>query len=224
MQPFFTIKKLSKGCFGRIATHMGISIISYGKKSWLTNELSSSVKGPLYNETNVMHFSFSLLRIRVSLCFEHYLLILRRRNTNGTWYIAWCQLAATRNGVKLLSSTPTSACVAPPEDKQVMLRTCRVHWFSINWMKSASRWLNYTDKISLLPHSNQPRGHSSYYSMSIRSCSSQVIWPEREVGQSPTPLAKVKNDWSYTAVPNNSQCAVSSWTEARLILLFYFYV
>jgi hypothetical protein len=31
-----------------------------------------------------------------STCFEHYLLILRRRFTNGTWYIACvlCQMAA----------------------------------------------------------------------------------------------------------------------------------
>jgi hypothetical protein len=36
-------------------------------------------------------------------CFEHYLLILRRRYTSGAWYIACvlCQLAATRVGVEL---------------------------------------------------------------------------------------------------------------------------
>jgi hypothetical protein len=38
-----------------------------------------------YNKTNVMHFSFNLLRIKVSTSFEHYLLILRRRSTNGIW-------------------------------------------------------------------------------------------------------------------------------------------
>jgi hypothetical protein len=27
-----------------------------------------------------------------------------------------------------------------------MLETCRGHWFSINWMKNASRWFHYTDK------------------------------------------------------------------------------
>jgi hypothetical protein len=49
-----------------------------------------------YNETNVMHFLFNLLRIKASTCLEHYLLILWRRNTSGTWYIAFvlCQLAA----------------------------------------------------------------------------------------------------------------------------------
>jgi hypothetical protein len=34
-----------------------------------------------------------------------------------------------------------------PEDEQVMLETCRGPWFSINWMKSASRWFHYTDII-----------------------------------------------------------------------------
>jgi hypothetical protein len=49
-----------------------------------------------YSETNVMLFLFSLLR-RVSTCFEHYLLILRRRYTNGTWYVAsvLCQLTVS---------------------------------------------------------------------------------------------------------------------------------
>jgi hypothetical protein len=39
--------------------------------------------------------------------FEHYLLILRMRYTNGTWYIACvlCQLAAIRIGLELVSET-----------------------------------------------------------------------------------------------------------------------
>jgi hypothetical protein len=41
-----------------------------------------------HNETNVMHFLFNLLRLNALKCFEHYLLILRRRYTNGNWYIA----------------------------------------------------------------------------------------------------------------------------------------
>jgi hypothetical protein len=66
---------------------------------------------------------------RTSTCFEHYLLILRKRYTNDTWYIACvlCQLTAT-----------------PPEDEQVMLETCRDPWFLINWTRSASRWFHYT--------------------------------------------------------------------------------
>jgi hypothetical protein len=34
---------------------------------------------------------------------------------------------------------PSAVCVAPPEDEPVMLETWRGPWFSINWMKSASR-------------------------------------------------------------------------------------
>jgi hypothetical protein len=48
------------------------------------------------NKTNVTQFLFNLLRIKALTCFEHYFLILRRRYTNGTWFIACvlCQLAA----------------------------------------------------------------------------------------------------------------------------------
>jgi hypothetical protein len=50
-----------------------------------------------YSKTNLTHFSFNFLRIKASTCFEHYFLILTRRYTSGTWYIACvlCQLAAT---------------------------------------------------------------------------------------------------------------------------------
>jgi hypothetical protein len=58
-----------------------------------------------YNEPNVMLFLFNLLRIKASTLFEHYMLILRRRYTSGTWYIAsvLCQLAAP--GLKWKFST-----------------------------------------------------------------------------------------------------------------------
>jgi hypothetical protein len=55
---------------------------------------------------------------RASTYFEHYLLILWRRYTNGTWYIA---------------------CII---NDQLMIKTCRASWFSINWMKSASCWFH----------------------------------------------------------------------------------
>jgi hypothetical protein len=41
-------------------------------------------------------------------------------------------------------SIPNTVCAVPPEDEQVMLETCRGLWFSIKWMKSASRWFHYT--------------------------------------------------------------------------------
>jgi hypothetical protein len=52
-----------------------------------------------YHRTNVMHFLFSLLRMNASTCFEHYLLIPRRRATSNTWYVACmlCKLAAAGN-------------------------------------------------------------------------------------------------------------------------------
>jgi hypothetical protein len=49
----------------------------------------------IWNKSDALHSVNS--ELRSSICFEHYLLILRRRYTNGTWYIAcvFCQLAAT---------------------------------------------------------------------------------------------------------------------------------
>jgi hypothetical protein len=42
-----------------------------------------------YRKTNVMHFLYSIYyKLKASKCFEHYLLIFRRRYTNNTWYIA----------------------------------------------------------------------------------------------------------------------------------------
>jgi hypothetical protein len=66
-----------------------------------------------------------------SICFEHYLLILRRRYTN-------------RIGILNARNIPSAVGVAPPEYEQVMLETCRGPWFSINWTKMSSRWFHYT--------------------------------------------------------------------------------
>jgi hypothetical protein len=44
-------------------------------------------------------------------------------------------------------SIHNSVCVVPPKDEQVMLKTCRGPWFSINWIKGVSRWFHYTDVL-----------------------------------------------------------------------------
>jgi hypothetical protein len=48
------------------------------------------------NETNVINVYSVYYKLEASPCFEHYLLIFRRRCSNGTWYIACviCQSAA----------------------------------------------------------------------------------------------------------------------------------
>jgi hypothetical protein len=93
---------------------------------------------------------------KVSTCFEHYLLILRRRCTNFIWYIVSCfctvavSLQPCHSQLTLYArNTPNAFCAAPPEDEQVMLETCRGLRFPINWMKSASRWFHYTGITSL---------------------------------------------------------------------------
>jgi hypothetical protein len=59
-----------------------------------------------YSETNVMHFLFSLLRIKGLYMFRALLAHPRRRCTSDTWYIACilCQLAATSIGVEFRST------------------------------------------------------------------------------------------------------------------------
>jgi hypothetical protein len=49
------------------------------------------------------------------------------------------------NQLTYACSITSTVCAIPPEDEQVLLETSRGSWFSINWMKSASRWFLYTD-------------------------------------------------------------------------------
>jgi hypothetical protein len=86
---------------------------------------------------------------RASTCFEHYLLILRKRYTNGFRYIdcgtvVVSLLPCHSQLILYACNIPNAVCVTPPEDEQVMLETCRGHWFSVNWKKSVSHWFNYT--------------------------------------------------------------------------------
>jgi hypothetical protein len=55
-----------------------------------------------------MHFLYSVYyELTASTCFEHYLLIFRRRRTNSNWYLACmlCLFVATRIGVHLVDFT-----------------------------------------------------------------------------------------------------------------------
>jgi hypothetical protein len=58
---------------------------------------------------------------RASTYFEHYLLILRIRCTNGIWYIRNCHSQL----ILYIHNIPNAVCVVPPEDEQVMLETYR---------------------------------------------------------------------------------------------------
>jgi hypothetical protein len=54
------------------------------------------------------------------------------------------------------SNIPSAVCASPPEDEQVMLEACSGPWFSINWMKMASRWFYYTE-IQIQPPNRTTR-------------------------------------------------------------------
>jgi hypothetical protein len=97
-----------------------------------------------------MHFLFSLLRIKGHYMFQALLAhpqeALHRRCLVYCAPVMW--VGCTRIGVELVPQArniPSTFHIAPPEDEQVMLETCRGPYFLINWIKSASRWCNCTD-------------------------------------------------------------------------------
>jgi hypothetical protein len=104
-----------------------------------------------YNETNVMNFSFNLLRIKSLYMFRA--LLAHPQETLHKRHLVYCvHVISVGCGTIAVSqltlnarNIPSAVCEAPPEDEKVMIETCRGSWFSINWMKSALRWFHYTD-------------------------------------------------------------------------------
>jgi hypothetical protein len=101
-----------------------------------------------YNETNAMHFSFNLLRIKGLYMFRA--LLAHPQEARNKRYLVYCvrimsvKLWPCHSQLTLYArNIPSAVCEAPPEDEQVKLETCRGPWFPINWMKIASRWFYY---------------------------------------------------------------------------------
>jgi hypothetical protein len=104
------------------------------------------------SETNMMHFSFNLLRIKGLYMFRA--LLVHPQEALHKQHLVYCvhiglmsvSLQSWYSQLTLYARTiPSAVCTAPTEDEQVMLETSRGPWFSINWMKCASRWFHYTD-------------------------------------------------------------------------------
>jgi hypothetical protein len=101
-----------------------------------------------YSETKVMHFLFNLLRIKDLYMFRA--LFAHPQEALDKRHLVYCvRIISVDCGTVAVQLKPCNilnvVCLAPPEDEQVMLETCRGPRFSINWMKSASRWFHYTD-------------------------------------------------------------------------------
>jgi hypothetical protein len=107
------------------------------------------------NETNVMHYSFNLLRIKSRYLFrallthpqealhKQHLVYFVRMSVGCVTIVVSLQL--WHNQLTLYArNIPSAVCEAPPEDEQVMLKICSGSWFSVNWMNSASRWFRDT--------------------------------------------------------------------------------
>jgi hypothetical protein len=93
-----------------------------------------------HNETNVMHFSFNLLRIKGLYMFRTLPAqpqeSLHRRHSVPCAYVCNC---ATTNWHYTHAIYQMPFLKRLLEDEQVMLETCRGLRFSVNWMKNASR-------------------------------------------------------------------------------------
>jgi hypothetical protein len=123
-----------------------------------------------------MHFSFKLLRIKGLYMFRT--LLVHPQEAIHKRHLVYCVRIMSVGCATIAVSLQTwhsqftlysrniqnAVCVSPPEDEQVMLETRTGSWFSINWMKSASRWFHYTDIQFLLSarrHTKQQHVRSS---------------------------------------------------------------
>jgi hypothetical protein len=88
------------------------------------------------SKTEEMHFLYSVYyELAASTCFEHYLLIFRRRRTNSDFivrvcYICWLLPGFHSNPGSIQQTyharnIPIVLCAAPPGDEQVVLEICR---------------------------------------------------------------------------------------------------
>jgi hypothetical protein len=123
-------------------THTHTFSLSLSLKTQHQSRCQTMNRVSQYNETNVIHFSFNLVRIKglytFRALFAHPQVALHKR------HLVYCVRMPQPTDI-IRTQYTKAVCAGPPEDKQVMLETCRGPWFSLNWMKSASRWFHYTD-------------------------------------------------------------------------------
>jgi hypothetical protein len=145
------------------ASHSIIIMSIHTSNGWFPGEFSGARKyfetfcthkslDCQYSETNVMHFLFSLLRIKGLYMFRALLGHPQEALHNGTCYIpcVLCQLAAPIR-------------VQPTDITRTQYTKCRLYCASWGWVrnarnmyrplilnklnKSASRWFHYTDIV-----------------------------------------------------------------------------
>jgi hypothetical protein len=100
-----------------------------------------------YNETNVMQFSSSLLRIKGLNMFRA--LPAHPQEALNKRHLVYCMriMSVDCDGAVARLQFHCNRATAPSKHEQAMLETCRGPWFSVNWMKSALRWFHCTDII-----------------------------------------------------------------------------
>jgi hypothetical protein len=118
-----------------IASHLHCSAAEAGTSLVIKSACShndNTTATHQYSKTNVMHFSFNLLRIKSFTCFKHYLLILKRHCTSTRTQYTKCRLCNTSWG-----------WASNAWNKQRPS-------FSINWKTSVSHWFYYTDLLQCM--------------------------------------------------------------------------
>jgi hypothetical protein len=172
-----------------------------------------------------MHFSFNLLRIKGLYMFRA--LLAHIKEAPHKWPLVYrvCIMSVSCGmiAVKLQSchsqltlythNIPSAVCLAPPEDEQVMLETCRGPWFSINWMKSASCWFHYTDILWCTVSKT----------LNLELCYIPINWsrdivhsPEHLLGASST-FKKWTDTESSHAYNNHLRAAQTKWSNSPLV-------
>jgi hypothetical protein len=130
-----------------------------------TVEMYSKLPWHQYSETNVVHFLFSLLRIKGLYMFRALLArlqeVLHKRHLLYllcACYVSWL-LPGLVGAAKWqhASSIASGVCLAPSEDEQVMLETCSGFQFTMNWIKRASRRFHCTERFLLFFNTVEPR-------------------------------------------------------------------
>jgi hypothetical protein len=93
------------------------------------DKVKTSPRKDQYSETYVMHFLFNLLRIKGLHMF--WALLAHPQEVLHKQHLVYCMrvmsVGCTRVGVfhSNTCNIPSVICGAPPEDEQVMLKTCR---------------------------------------------------------------------------------------------------
>jgi hypothetical protein len=115
---------------------MMLNFLHFGNKRNTCLIFSRLTSRHQYSKTKEMHFLYSVYyELAAYTCFQHYLLIFRRRRTNSDFILRVCYICWLLPGFNSnpgsnqqtyhARNIPIVFCAAPPGDEQVVLEICR---------------------------------------------------------------------------------------------------